>query len=190
MLSLSNAFNNNDMKDFQKKIYNFLKINDKNIELFAEPKIDGISSTLIYEKGILTKGLSRGDGTTGEDILQNLKTIQNIPKIIEAKKVPELLEIRCEIFIGKKDFAKIKESFANPRNAAGGSLRQKNPSETAKIPLKYFAYGFGAVEPMEFKTQYDFLKKINTWNFSINPLSKIINNLNNYIIYFCYCFFS
>ncbi len=177
MLSLSNAFNNNDMKDFQKKIYNFLKINDKNIELFAEPKIDGISSTLIYEKGILTKGLSRGDGTTGEDILQNLKTIQNIPKIIEAKKVPELLEIRCEIFIGKKDFAKIKESFANPRNAAGGSLRQKNPSETAKIPLKYFAYGFGAVEPMEFKTQYDFLKKINTWNFSINPLSKIINNL-------------
>jgi len=177
MLSLSNAFNNNDMKDFQKKIYNFLKINDKKIELFAEPKIDGISSTLIYEKGILTKGLSRGDGTTGEDILQNLKTIQNIPKIIEAKKVPELLEIRCEIFIGKKDFAKIKESFANPRNAAGGSLRQKNPSETAKIPLKYFAYGFGAVEPMEFKTQYDFLKKINTWNFSINPLSKIINNL-------------
>ena len=177
MLSLSNAFNNNDMKDFQKKIYNFLKINNKNIELFAEPKIDGISSTLIYEKGILTKGLSRGDGTTGEDILQNLKTIQNIPKIIEAKKVPELLEIRCEIFIGKKDFAKIKGSFANPRNAAGGSLRQKNPSETAKIPLKYFAYGFGAVEPMEFKTQYDFLKKINTWNFSINPLSKIINNL-------------
>ena len=178
MLSLSNAFDRNDMIDFQKKIKNFLKVKNINIELFAEPKIDGISATLIYEKGVLIKGLSRGDGNIGEDILQNLKTIKSIPQKIEAKKVPKLLEVRCEVFISKKDFTKIKDNFANPRNAAGGSLRQKNPIETAKIPLKYFAYGFGAIEPMEFKTQSSFLEKLREWNFSINPLAKIINNQN------------
>ncbi len=177
MLSLSNAFDEGDMKDFKKKINNFLNKKNIDIEFFAEPKIDGISATLIYENGVLIKGLSRGDGATGEDILQNLKTIKSIPKKIESNQVPRLLEIRCEIFIGKKDFIKIKDNFANPRNAAGGSLRQKNSDETAKIPLKYFAYGFGAVEPMNFKTQSDFLKKINEWNFSTNPLSKIVNNL-------------
>ena len=87
---------------------------------------------MIYEKGILSKGLSRGDGITGEDILENLKTISNIPKKIVGKNVPNLLEIRCEIYISKKDFVKIKDKFANPRNAAGGSLRQKNPKETSK----------------------------------------------------------
>tara|TARA_B100001057_G_scaffold495417_1_gene594400 strand:- start:1494 stop:3527 length:2034 start_codon:yes stop_codon:yes gene_type:complete len=177
MLSLSNAFDEGDMRDFQKKINNFLNNKNIDIEFFAEPKIDGISATLIYENGVLIKGLSRGDGTIGEDILQNLKTIKSIPKKIESSQVPKLLEIRCEIFIGKKDFIKIKDNFANPRNAAGGSLRQKNSDETAKIPLRYFAYGFGAVEPMTFKTQSGFLKKINEWNFSINPLSKIMNNL-------------
>ena len=176
MLSLSNAFDKKDMIDFKKKIENFLKINNTKINLFAEPKIDGISATLIYENGVLKKGLSRGDGTVGEDILQNLKTIKSIPKTINSEKVPKLLEIRCEIYIGKKDFIKIKEKFANPRNAAGGTLRQKNSNETAKIPLKYFAYGFGAVEPMIFETQSSFLKKINEWNFSINPLSKIVSS--------------
>ena len=126
-----------------KEIWRILKrliifwIKNIDIEFFAEPKIDGISATLIYENGVLIKGLSRGDGATGEDILQNLKTIKSIPKKIESNQVPRLLEIRCEIFIGKKDFFKIKDNFANPRNAAGGSLRQKNSDETAKIPLKY-----------------------------------------------------
>ena len=174
MLSLGNAFNEKDMKDFLKKINNFINSKNEKIELFSEPKIDGISATLIYEKGILVKGLSRGDGVTGEDILQNLMTINEIPKKIESKEVLNLLEIRCEIYIGKKDFVNIKEKFANPRNAAGGSLRQKDPNETSKIPLKYFAYGFGAVEPMIFKTQSDFLSKINQWGFKINPLSKKI----------------
>ena len=178
MLSLSNAFDNKDMEDFIKKINNFLNLNSKNIELFAEPKIDGISATLIYEKGNLIRGLSRGDGEVGEDILENLKTISSIPKKISAKDVPELLEIRCEVYIGKKDFLKIKENFANPRNAAGGSLRQKNSNETSKIPLKYFAYGFGAVNPMIFKKQSEFLKKIKEWNFSTNPLSEIISGLD------------
>ena len=127
MLSLSNAFNKNDMSDFFKKIINFLNYENKNVELFSEPKIDGISSTLIYEKGLLTRGLSRGDGITGEDILANLKTIKSIPKKIQTINVPKLLEIRCEIFINKKNFNSLKQKFANPRNAAGGSLRQKNP---------------------------------------------------------------
>ena len=178
MLSLANAFNKSDMDDFLKKIFNFLNLKDKNISLFAEPKIDGISATLIYEKGDLIRGLSRGDGVVGEDILNNLKTINNIPKKIKADNVPDLLEIRCEVYIGKKDFIDIKDNFANPRNAAGGSLRQKDPSETSKIPLKYFAYGFGAVEPMIFKKQSEFLKQISKWNFITNPLSKIVTNID------------
>ena len=178
MLSLANAFNKKDMEDFLKKIFNFLNLKDKNISLFAEPKIDGISATLIYEKGNLIRGLSRGDGVVGEDILNNLKTINNIPKKIKADNVPDLLEIRCEVYIGKKDFVDINDNFANPRNAAGGSLRQKDPKETSKIPLKYFAYGFGAVEPMIFKKQSEFLKQVSKWNFITNPLSKIVTNID------------
>ena len=181
MLSLSNAFEKKDMEDFLKKIDNFLNQQNNNLELFSEPKIDGISATLIYEKGLLSKGLSRGDGITGEDILENLKTIRTLPKKINGTDVPNLLEIRCEVFISKKDFIKIKEKFANPRNAAGGSLRQKDPRETSKIPLKYFAYGFGAVEPMIFTTQKEFLKKINNWGFSTNPLSETISGVEDIV---------
>ena len=179
MLSLANAFDLNDMIEFKKKISNFLLINDNQIQLFCEPKIDGISATLIYKNGILTTGLSRGDGVTGEDILENLKTIKGLPTKIRSKDVPNLLEIRCEIYIGKKDFAKIDNKFANPRNAAGGTLRQKDFRETSKIPLKYFAYGFGAVSPMVYKTQSDFLKKIKEWNFIVNPLSESVNSLQD-----------
>tara|TARA_B100000767_G_scaffold271581_1_gene297497 strand:- start:1736 stop:3769 length:2034 start_codon:yes stop_codon:yes gene_type:complete len=179
MLSLSNAFDKNDMVDFLKKINNFLNTDSKNIELYSEPKIDGISATLIYEKGLLVKGLSRGDGTTGEDILENLKTISSIPKKINSIDIPNLLEIRCEIYIGKKDFNKIKDKFANPRNAAGGSLRQKNPEDTSNIPLKYFAYGFGAIEPMVFSKQSEFLKKINSWGFVVNPLTQTIIGIDD-----------
>jgi DNA ligase (NAD+) len=176
MLSLSNAFEINDMNDFLKKIKNFLNYKNEFIELFSEPKIDGISSTLIYEKGILVKGLSRGDGTIGEDILENLKTIKSLPKKINSKDVPDLIEIRCEIYISKKDFTNISNNFANPRNAAGGSLRQKNPKETAKIPLKYFAYGFGKVTPMIFSKQSEFLAKISQWGFSVNSLTNKIKD--------------
>ena len=132
MLSLSTSFNKNDIIDFLIKIKNFLNLESSHIELFSEPKIDGISATLIYENGLLTKGLSRGDGTIGEDILENLKTISKIPKKIKAKNFPRLMEIRCEIYISKRDFIDINKKFANPRNAAGGSLRQKDPKETSK----------------------------------------------------------
>ena len=175
MLSLSNAFDKKDMLDFNKKISNFLNINNKRIEFFSEPKIDGISASLIYENGILTKGLSRGDGMTGEDILENLKTVRGIPKKLNFNEVPRLIEIRCEVYIGKKDFENLKDNFANARNAAGGSLRQKDSKATSKIPLKYFAYGFGAVKPMIFSNQSSFLKKISDWGFATNPLSTIIS---------------
>ncbi len=178
MLSLSNAFDRGDMKDFLGKLGNFLNIKKKNFDLHSEPKIDGISASLIYENGFLTKGLSRGDGTTGEDILENLKTIKSIPKKINDSKPPTLLEIRSEIYIGKNDFKNLKGNFANPRNAAGGSLRQKDPEATSKIPLKYFAYGFGAFEPMSVKTQSEFLDKIKNWGFSINPLVKTVSSLD------------
>ena len=177
MLSLANAFNLEDMKDFLKKIGNFLNTKHEFIELFCEPKIDGISATLIYEDGLFIRGLSRGDGETGEDISENLKTIAHLPKKIKGKNIPNILEIRCEIYIGKKDFINMSEKFANPRNAAGGSLRQKDPKETAKVPLNYFAYGFGVVSPPIFKTQKEFLEIMKGWKFNTNPLSEIIQNL-------------
>ena len=114
MLSLSNAFEKNDMKDFLSKISNFLNNKDLNIELSSEPKIDGISASLTYENGFLVKGLSRGDGIIGEDILKNLTTINGIPRKIYKKNIPDTLELRGEIYIGKKDFKTIKNSFANP----------------------------------------------------------------------------
>ncbi len=178
MLSLSNVFNKNEMEEFIKKINNFLNQNNHNLELISEPKIDGISATLIYENGVLTKGLSRGDGEIGEDILNNLKTIAKIPKKIANKNIPNLLEIRCEIYIGKDDFKNLRDDFANPRNAAGGSLRQKDPKETSKIPLKYFAYGFGTMKPMIFSKQSEFLEKIKNWGFAVNPLIKNVKGIN------------
>ena len=104
---------------------------------------------MTYERGTLTS-LSRGDGNIGEDILSNLKTIKSIPKFIQDKDIPDLLEIRCEIFINKKNFLNISKNFAN-QETLRGSLRQKNPEETAKIPLEYFAYGFGVIKPMILK---------------------------------------
>ena len=173
MLSLGNAFEKKDIIDFKKKISNFLNFKS-DIQFSAEPKIDGISSTLRYEKGDLVFGLSRGDGIFGENITENLATIKNIPK--KLLDPPEILEVRGEVYIGKKDFEKIKDKFANPRNAAGGSLRQKNSSETAKIPLKFFAYGIGEVKPKLFKKQSDLLKRLKTWGFPINELCETVNN--------------
>ena len=126
MLSLSNAFDASDMQDFLKKINNFLNYKkEKDIELFSEPKIDGISATLIYEKGVLAKGLSRGDGVTGEDILENLKTISKLPKTIKSPDTPDLLEIRCEIYISKNDFQKIKKKFCESKKCCWRIFKTK-----------------------------------------------------------------
>jgi DNA ligase (NAD+) len=177
MLSLANAFAIKDIIDFEKKINNYLNNKSLNLTFSTEPKIDGISASLTYKDGILIQGLSRGDGEIGEDILENLKTIKQIPHIIKAKDISKFIEIRGEVYIGKKDFEKIKDKFANPRNAAGGSLRQKDSLVTAKVPLKFIAYGFGKVEPFIFKKQSDFLKKINEWGFKTNLNNFLAKNL-------------
>ena len=135
MLSLANAFEKEDLINFEKKILNFLsRNNDFRLTYSAEPKIDGISASLIYKNGKYKTGLSRGDGKEGEDITANLATIKDIPKEIQSSDFPEEIDIRGEVFIQNSDFENLKEKFANPRNAASGSLRQKNPNDTKKIP--------------------------------------------------------
>ena len=183
MLSLGNAFGEEDLKNFEKKILNFLSLKESNnIEYSAEPKIDGISASLIYDKGKFIKGLSRGDGREGEDITENLKTINDIPKLINAKNFPVEIDIRGEVFIENNDFKKISEKFANPRNAASGSLRQKNPRATSKIPLKFIAYTYGYAKNMKIDNQTDFLKNLKLWGFNINPFNRKIISIKNLML--------
>jgi len=180
MLSLANAFSKKNIEDFLKKIKNFLNIqNSANIILSAEPKIDGISASLKYINGVFMFGLSRGDGKIGEDITNNLKTIKDIPKKINKPNFPKILDIRGEVYISKSDFKKIPKKFANPRNAAGGSLRQKDSNETKKIPLKFVAYGFGVVEPKNFEKQSEYLKLLKTWGFNTNSLNKTVSTIED-----------
>ena len=182
MLSLANAFTKDDLVNFEKKIHNFLsKSVDFRISYTAEPKIDGISASLIYKNGKFEKGLSRGDGKEGEDITNNLKTISDIPHYINSKDFPEEIDIRGEVFIKNSDFKGLKEKFANPRNAASGSLRQKNPEDTKKIPLNFIAYTFGFEKGLKVKNQYDFLNKLNDWGFKTNALNKLIIGVENLI---------
>ena len=180
MLSLGNAFSENDLNNFEKKILNY--INDfkfEDIEYSAEPKIDGISASLIYKDGIFIKGLSRGDGKEGEDITENLKTIRDIPQKISYKNFPSEIDIRGEVFIKNSDFVTLNDRFANPRNAASGSLRQKDPKKTEKIPLKFIAYTYGFENGMNFKKQSEFLEHLSLWGFKTNPLNKVLKGIKN-----------
>ena len=183
MLSLSNAFSEEDLKNFEKKIMNFLNKTDNfEIEYSAEPKIDGISASLIYKNGKFQKGLSRGDGKEGEDISENLKTINDIPLSITHNSFPSEIDIRGEVFIKNSDFTKLKDKFANPRNAASGSLRQKDPNETKKIPLKFIAYTYGYENGLKINSQGEFLKDLSEWGFKTNPHNKIIKGTKNLMI--------
>ena len=177
MLSLSNAFNKDDLINFQKKIINYLNKNI-NLNYSVEPKIDGISASLTYINKKLVYGVSRGDGKTGEIITENLKTIKDIPLEIKKEDFPNEIEIRGEVFIKKKDFFKIKDSFANPRNAASGSLRQKDPNETKKIPLNFIAYTFGYMQNNLHKNQSDFLNSLRRWGFKINKDNKVLHTID------------
>ena len=182
MLSLSNIFNKDDLLNFEKKIKNYLNLkSDQIFEYSVEPKIDGISASLTYKNGNLVLGLSRGDGYEGEVITENLKTIKDIPKKIELKNFPENIEIRGEVYINKNDFENLKEKFANPRNAASGSLRQKHSSETEKIPLKFIAYTFGLFEDNIFKKQSDFLKSLKKWGFKTSRYNAVISKIDELI---------
>ena len=183
MLSLGNAFNEQDLINFEKKIFNFLSLDDSNIiDYSAEPKIDGISASLIYINGKFIKGLSRGDGAEGEDITENLKTIKDIPLNIIEKNFPNEIDIRGEVFIENDDFKKISEKFANPRNAASGSLRQKDPLVTTKIPLKFIAYTYGYASDMKIYNQTKFLENLKAWGFKTNPLNKKISGIKNLML--------
>ena len=180
MLSLANAFDKEGLVNFEKKIFNFLNL-DKNINLeySVEPKIDGISASLTYKSGKLVKGLSRGNGFEGELITENLKTISDIPKILRSKSCPDDIDIRGEVFIENKDFKIIKEKFANPRNAASGSLRQKDPQQTKKIPLKFIAYTFGFIKNFKLNKQSDFLEFLKQWGFKTSQFNKVISGIDN-----------
>ncbi len=182
MLSLGNAFTENDLVNFEKKIKNFLSLEESfSISYTAEPKIDGISASLTYINGKFSKGLSRGDGKEGEDITSNLLTVEDIPKFINSKDFPQEIDIRGEVFIQNSDFQKLKDKFANPRNAASGSLRQKDPKQTKKIPLKFIAYTFGYEKGLIVNNQSDFLKKLTEWGFKTNPLNILNSGVKNLI---------
>ncbi len=180
MLSLANAFNEDDLINFEKKIVNFLNLT-KNFEFeySAEPKIDGISASLTYKSGKLIRGLSRGNGEEGEDITLNLKTIPDIPHFIDQTDFPDDIDIRGEVFIQNNDFEKMKDSFANPRNAASGSLRQKDPKKTSNIPLKFIAYTFGFSSDQVIDKQSNFLVKLKKWGFKTSELNKKITGIKN-----------
>ena len=183
MLSLGNAFNEEDLLNFEKKIFNFLSLRESNeIEYSAEPKIDGISASLIYKKGKFVQGLSRGNGIEGEDITENLKTINDIPKIVSAKNFPNEIDIRGEIFIRNDDFKIMKDKFANPRNAASGSLRQKDSKITKKIPLKFIAYTYGYTKNLNINSQSEFLKNLKSWGFNINQFNRIIKGVDGLVL--------
>ena len=183
MLSLTNAFNEEDLVNFEKKILNFLNLDKKNnFEYSVEPKIDGISASLTYKAGKLVSGVSRGDGKEGELITENLKTITDIPKTIKSNNFPPDIDVRGEVFITNKDFETLKDKFANPRNAASGSLRQKNPNETKKIPLRFIAYTFGYVDKFNIIKQSEFLDNLSKWGFRVSKFNKVISGIKNLLI--------
>ena len=183
MLSLANAFNEEDLLNFEKRILNFISEKENfKITYSAEPRIDGISASLIYKEGKFIRGLSRGDGKEGEDITANLATIKDIPQKISNKNFPNEIDIRGEVFIQNSDFKNFKEKFANPRNAASGSLRQKNPEDTSKIPLKFIAYTFGYEKGLNLQNQFEYLEKLRKWGFKTNPLNKLISGVKNLLI--------
>ncbi len=151
------------------------------LEYSVEPKIDGISASLTYRKKKLVAGVSRGDGKIGEVITENLKTIKDIPLEIKNSNFPDDIEIRGEVFIKKKDFFNMRDNFANPRNAASGSLRQKNPEETKKIPLNFIAYTYGYVKNNNFKFQSEFLSELKKWGFKTNNDNKVFIGIKELI---------
>ena len=179
MLSLGNAFSNEDVHDFANSVRKFLGFeNTKDLEFVAEPKIDGLSLSLRYEKGELVYAATRGDGETGEDVTENAKTVRSIPHSL--KGAPDVLEVRGEVYMSHKDFTDLNErqsasgskTFANPRNAAAGSLRQLDVSVTRNRPLEFFAYAWGEQSAPLSSTQMGSIEKLKALGFQINPLTK------------------
>ncbi len=187
MLSLDNAFAENDVRDFVGRIRRFLRLpDDEDIVFSAEPKIDGLSMSLRYENGTLVTGATRGDGSVGEDVTANVKTLEDIPKRLKGKNVPALCEVRGEVYMTKHAFLALNKRqaesggqvFANPRNSAAGSLRQKDPAITASRPLGFFAYGWGEMSEMPADAQSGMIKWFAACGFKTNPLTKICRSVD------------
>ena len=186
MLSLGNAFSREDVEDFSSRVRRFLSLDDDApLPIVAEPKIDGLSISLTYSKGEFVRAATRGDGRVGEDVTHNIMTIAEIPKRIKGN-VPELFDIRGEVYMGHDDFVALNDqsektgqkTFANPRNAAAGSLRQLDPSITAKRPLKFFAYSLGDAQALGVKHHSDVLAQFDAWCFPVNPLTKVCRSVD------------
>ena len=199
MLSLDNAFDEEDVRDFFKSVRNFFRapadvarVEEDKIAVMAEPKIDGLSCSIRYEKGVLILAATRGDGVTGEDVTANVKTLASVPKKLQGRDVPDLIEVRGEIYMDRAGFFALnvdreKEDepvFANPRNAAAGSLRQLDWSITAKRPLAFFAYAWGEQSEPFAKSHADALKHFAAWGFTVNPLSKLCHGVDALLAFY------
>lgn len=202
MLSLANAFTDEDILDYHERIRRLLG-GKSDIRFVVEPKLDGVAVNLVYEKGVLAVGATRGDGAVGEDVTQNLETIRSIPLRIgppshdkreetAAMPIPERMEVRGEVYIDTESFRNLNRrrsaagepAFANPRNAAAGSLRQLNPKETAKRPLDIFCYALGEVRGTSFRSHWEALQSLSRWGFPINPRIRRAESIRDCIDYY------
>ncbi|RLA83453.1 MAG: DNA ligase (NAD(+)) LigA [Deltaproteobacteria bacterium] len=193
MLSLANAFDEREVIEFDQRVKRFLRTEEE-IEYVAEPKMDGVAVEVVYERGELVVGSTRGDGYQGEDITQNIRTIKTIPLILvdEEEEVPEKIAVRGEVYMEIEDFKKLNRMreergeplFANPRNAAAGSLRQLDPSITAQRPLKVYFYAVGEVVGREFESQWEVLQTLPKWGLRVNPMVELCPNILKAIDYY------
>jgi DNA ligase (NAD+) len=191
MLSLDNAFAEQDVLDFVGRIERFLKLSDDKIEFSAEPKIDGLSMSLRYEGGELVTAATRGDGAEGEDVTANIRTLEDVPQKLKGRNVPDVCEVRGEVYMTKKAFLALNERqkaagdtiFANPRNSAAGSLRQKDPTITASRPLGFFAYSWGEMSAMPEGTQTGMIHWFERCGFKTNPLTKLCHSVEHLIAF-------
>jgi len=182
MLSLDNAFSDDEAREFDARVRRFLGLGDEAVAYTAEPKIDGLSASLRYEKGVLVRGATRGDGRVGEDVTENLRTISEIPHRLKGSGWPDIIEVRGEVYLGHEDFAALNRGaaeagqklYANPRNAAAGSLRQIDPKITAQRPLRFFAYAWGLTSAPFAQGQAQALKALADWGFVTNPQTQSV----------------
>jgi DNA ligase (NAD+) len=180
MLSLDNAFSDADAAEFDARVRRFLRLGEAEVAYTAEPKIDGLSASLLYERGTLVRGATRGDGRVGEDVTANLRTVGEIPHRLAGSGWPDAIEIRGEVYLGHADFAALNaaaeaagaRTYANPRNSAAGSLRQIDPAVTAKRPLRFFAYAWGLVSAPFAPTQWEALEALSAWGFKVTPQAR------------------
>ena len=193
MLSLGNGFDDEDVTDFWNRIRRFLNLKeDDALAVTAEPKIDGLSASLRYEKGRFVQGATRGDGREGENVTDNIATIADVPKVLKGKNIPDVVEVRGEVYMSHDDFAKLNERqreagkpvFANPRNAAAGSLRQLDPKVTASRPLRFFAYAWGEMSDMPADTQKGMVEAFERWGFTVNPLFRRCDSIEALIAFY------